>query len=90
VLGVQEYLRFVDSEARKRFDAGMAFEEAARDIALGEFRNWTDYKRIVVNVYSLYLEYSARSKRPDHARLFDAMAAYREMGHAWTAFTAAV
>jgi hypothetical protein len=43
VRGVQEYLRFVDSEARKRFDAGMAFEEAARDIALGEFRNWTDY-----------------------------------------------
>jgi cyclase len=90
VRGVQEYLRFVDSEARKRFDAGMAFEDAARDIALGEFRNWTDYERIVVNVYSLYLEYSARSKRPDHARLFDAMAAYREMGHAWTAFTAAV
>ncbi|TAK52489.1 MAG: MBL fold metallo-hydrolase [Gammaproteobacteria bacterium] len=75
---VREYLRFVDAEARPRFDAGMGFEEAARDIALGRYRNWLDYERIVVNVYSLYQEYAGVRQPPDHARLFDAMAAYLE------------
>jgi len=80
-VGVREvmaYLRFVDGEARKRFDAGVSCEEAARDIALGEYRNWTDYERIVVNVHSLYQEYSGERAPPDYARLFDGMAAYRE------------
>jgi hypothetical protein len=75
---VQEYLRFIEREARRRYDAGMAFEEAARDIALGEFRHWTAFERIVVTVYSLDQEYSGERTAPNHAQLFDSMAAYRE------------
>jgi glyoxylase-like metal-dependent hydrolase (beta-lactamase superfamily II) len=78
VRAVQDYLRFIDREVRRRYDAGMSYEEAARDIALGEFRNWTDYERIVVNAYSLYQEYSGVHTPPNHAQLFDSMAAYRE------------
>jgi len=55
---VRDYLEFIDREAKTRFDAGMSYYEAAVDIALGEYRNWLDPERIVVNVYSLYREYS--------------------------------
>ncbi len=75
---VRDYLHFIDIEARRRFDSGMSCEEAARDIVLGEFRGWTDFERIVVNVYSLYQEYAGERSPPDHARLFDSMAAYLE------------
>ena len=74
---VQSYLQFVDEEARKRFDADMDFEEAARDIALGEYRKWTDYERIVVNIFSLFKEYSGDATPPNHGHLFGCMAAYR-------------
>ena len=35
--GPKDYLLFVRAEFRKCFDAGMAYEEASRDIDLGEF-----------------------------------------------------
>lgn len=76
---VRDYLKFIDAEARPRFEAGMSFEDAARDIPLGGYRNWSDYERIAVNVHSLYQEYSGKRSPPDHARLFDAMAAYLEV-----------
>ncbi len=34
-------------------------EEAARDIALGEFADWTDSERIAVNVQTAYRELGA-------------------------------
>ena len=74
---VQEYLRFVDQEARLRFDAGMEVEQAALDIALGEFRNWLDPERIAVNVDSLYREYRGDDAPSDPVRLFGLMARVR-------------
>ena len=56
---VKRYLAFVSEEARKRYEAGMSIEEAARDIALGEFAGWTDRERIVVNVQTAYRELGA-------------------------------
>jgi glyoxylase-like metal-dependent hydrolase (beta-lactamase superfamily II) len=73
---VRDYLGFIDKEAKSRFDAGMDFEEAARDIALGEYRNWTDYERIVVNVDALFREYRGDTSPPDHGHLFGCMAQY--------------
>jgi glyoxylase-like metal-dependent hydrolase (beta-lactamase superfamily II) len=74
---VQEYLRFVDREARKRFDAGLPVEEAVFDVALGEYRHWLDAERIAVNVHSLYREYSGDTSPPDVVALFGLMAAVR-------------
>jgi glyoxylase-like metal-dependent hydrolase (beta-lactamase superfamily II) len=75
---VQQYLGFVDREARKRFDAGMPVEEAVFDVALGEYRHWLDAERIAVNVHSLYREYSGDTSPPDVVALFGLMAAVRQ------------
>jgi glyoxylase-like metal-dependent hydrolase (beta-lactamase superfamily II) len=77
VRGVQEYLRYVDAEARRRFDAGMSAEDAALDIALGEYRHWLDAERIAVNVDSLYREYRGEAAPSDPVRLFGLMARVR-------------
>ncbi|MDA5194049.1 MBL fold metallo-hydrolase [Govanella unica] len=74
---VRDYLSFVHDEARKRFDAGMSFEDAAFDIALGEFGKWTDTERLVVNIYSLYKEFRGVEEHPDYMALFGIMSRFR-------------
>ena len=59
VRDVKRYLAFVLTEAAKRYEAGLSVEEAARDIALGEFSAWTDRERIAVNVQTAYRELGA-------------------------------
>ena len=70
---VQEYLRFVDREARKRYDAGMSSEEAALDIALGEYDAWGDAERIAVNVETLYRGYGGGTRAASPVDLFARM-----------------
>lgn len=79
---VQEYLGYVDREARMRFDSGMPAEAAAFDIALGEFRRWLSPERIAVNVDTLYRGYRRDSSAPDMIRLFGLMAQVRRRLHA--------
>ena len=43
---VQDYLSYIDQEARKRYDAGMTVKEAALDISIADFESWTDAERI--------------------------------------------
>ncbi|MEX0735446.1 MAG: MBL fold metallo-hydrolase [Steroidobacteraceae bacterium] len=74
---VQQYLRYLDTEARQRFDAGRSAEDAARDIGLGEFRHWLDAERIAVNVDTLYRDYRGDRSPPDLVRLFGLMARLR-------------
>lgn len=71
---MQEYLRYVDREARSRFEAGMPVEAAIFDIALGEYRHWLDAERLAVNVATLYREYRGDATPPDVVRLFGLMA----------------
>jgi cyclase len=71
---VQDYLRFIDREARKRYDAGMSSEEAALDIALGEYDAWGDAERIAVNVETLYREYRGGASAASPLDLFTRMA----------------
>src|SRR5215813_20168 len=71
---VREYLAYVRDEARRRYDAGLGPLEAARDIALGDYSAWGDAERIVVNVDTLYREFSGRSARGNTLELFTAMA----------------
>ncbi|HKJ74915.1 MAG TPA: MBL fold metallo-hydrolase, partial [Alphaproteobacteria bacterium] len=44
---------------RKRFDAGLDPEEAARDISLDPYSDWLDSERLVANVAALYREFGA-------------------------------
>ena len=70
---VGEYLSYIDREARKRFDAGLAPDEAALDIALGDFDSWGDQERIAVNVDTLYRGYRGDSSPANPVALFGLM-----------------
>jgi len=74
VAAVRDYLTYIDAEARKRFDAGMSVEEAARDIALGDYAAWGDAERIAVNVDTLYREYRGEEGSGDIGALLALMA----------------
>jgi glyoxylase-like metal-dependent hydrolase (beta-lactamase superfamily II) len=71
---LQEYLRWVDREARQRFDSGLALDEAILDIAPGVYRHWLDAERLAVNVASLYREYAGDTSGPDVVAMFGLMA----------------
>ena len=73
---VRDYLRYIDREARARFDAGLSAEAAAEDIPLGDYAAWGDAERIVVNVDTLYHEYRGSSERTEVLALFSRMAKF--------------
>ena len=75
---VQDYLHYIDQEARKRYDAGVSAVDAAHDIALGDFASWGDTERIAVNVNTLYREYSGDTSPPNTVELFALMAQLRK------------
>ena len=54
---LRDYLVLVRDEARKRFDAGMPAEAAARDIKLGVYASWREAERILPNVMRCYQEF---------------------------------
>jgi glyoxylase-like metal-dependent hydrolase (beta-lactamase superfamily II) len=71
---VQDYLHYIDGEARKRFEAGLSVRDAAHDIQLGDFSSWGDSERIAVNVSTLYREYGGDTAPPNVVELFGLMA----------------
>ncbi|MBI2204239.1 MAG: MBL fold metallo-hydrolase [Candidatus Rokubacteria bacterium] len=78
---VRDYLVLVRREAKKRFDAGLSPEEAARDIKLGPFRAWSDADRVLPNVMRCYAEFQGQPDSPlDLPRMLAGMEALR--GHA--------
>ncbi len=78
VRALKHYLEYLLAETRKRFDAGMSDEEAARDISFDAFRDWTDGERIFINVNALYREFTGDSAPPDVPRLFGLMARHHK------------
>lgn len=74
VRAVRDYLRYVNDEAKKRFDAGMSVAEAAHDIALGAYSSWRDKERIAVNVSTRYRELAPAAPHPTVPELFALMA----------------
>jgi glyoxylase-like metal-dependent hydrolase (beta-lactamase superfamily II) len=54
---MRDYLALVRREARKRFDAGISAEDAARDIKLGVYASWREAERILPNVMRCYQEF---------------------------------
>ena len=75
VVAVREYLAYISAEARKRYDAGLDAATAARDIALDDYSSWVDAERIVVNVNTLYREFSGDPTPAEIPELFAQMAA---------------
>jgi len=73
---MREFLVYVKTEARKRFDAGLSVTEAANDISLDMYGSWSDAERIVVNVDALYREFRNDSTPTDIVGLFGLMASY--------------
>ena len=76
VRNMQAYFEYVRDEARKRWNAGLDFEEAARDINMTEYRGWSDPERIVANVFSLYKQWGAEFTPEQQRGLFGAMGRY--------------
>ncbi len=73
VRAVKQYFEYLTAEARKRYDAGMSDEAAAQDIVMSEFRDWIDGERVIVNVATLYREFSGDTRKANvmemHARM---------------------
>jgi hypothetical protein len=63
----RHYLVLVLREARKRFDEGMTADEAAKDVDLGQFRQWPNHERILLNVERLWREF--RGEDPATSKL---------------------
>jgi cyclase len=74
---MKAYLTHIKAETRQHFDNGLPFQEAARKINLDEFSNWLDPERIIINVASLYREFSGSKAELDRMPLFAEMKKYR-------------
>jgi cyclase len=73
------YFAYVRDESRKRFDAGMGYEEAARDISLRDFADWIDAERIVVNVRACYRDFAHEQESLSINDLFVAMSRIKHL-----------
>ena len=61
------------------FDNGVPYEEAARKISLDRFAGWLDPERIIINVASLYRQFSGPTAAAvDRVALFAGMKRYRD------------
>lgn len=78
VARTSRYLVYLREEAKKRLDAGMTPELAARDIDLSEFADWTERERVVANVTALFRELRGNARADDTIELFAAMARARQ------------
>jgi glyoxylase-like metal-dependent hydrolase (beta-lactamase superfamily II) len=79
------YLEYTYAEARKRYDAGMTFEQAAQDIRWEAFRDWNDSERLLVNIETCYREFANDTSPRNVVHLWTLMARWRkqhESGHA--------
>jgi hypothetical protein len=71
---LERYLIWLHAEASARSAVGMSVMEAAFDIELGDYADWLDPERIIINTDAIYAEV-----RPGHRRL-DAVTMMRELG----------
>lgn len=74
VARLERYLEWIDGEVAQRHGAGMSAIDAAWDLELGEWAEWGDSERTVVNVDTIYAGID-----PAHERM-NAVKAFKEMG----------
>lgn len=72
----RDYLQFLMAEARKRYDAGMTYEQAANDISFGRFDSWHAAERTVANMVTIYGEFSGTRPTSDPVEIWGGMARY--------------
>jgi glyoxylase-like metal-dependent hydrolase (beta-lactamase superfamily II) len=77
VLATSEYLRWILEQSKKRYDAGLTFEQAALDLDLGPYAEWSHPERVAVNVASCYRELAGEEQSEDVVELFAAMARWQ-------------
>jgi cyclase len=79
---MRAYLALIRREAKKRFDAGMSTQQAARDIKLGVYARWREPERILPNVMRLYQEFRNELDQPlDLIAMFEGMRQLRTELH---------
>ncbi|MEO6387354.1 MAG: MBL fold metallo-hydrolase [Croceibacterium sp.] len=78
VRNMKSYFEHLRDEARGRFEAGMEWREAARDIPIKDYAHWTDPERVVANVYSLYKQWDPELAPAPPPVLFAEMNRYRK------------
>lgn len=71
---VRGYLEWLRNEARERFDGGMSALDAALDIPLGHYADWSDAERVAVNVQTLYRDFAGTETSASTIELFQGMA----------------
>ena len=74
IVGVRDYLLYVQTEATARFHAGMDAFDAARDISLNGFSGWGESGRISVNVDTVYRNLDPHHVSPNVVEQFRRMA----------------
>ena len=52
-----KYLRLVKRKSRSHFQRGASVEDTSRAVRLGEYADWVDPERVMVNVQRLYQEF---------------------------------
>ncbi|MGH7966254.1 MAG: MBL fold metallo-hydrolase [Candidatus Binatia bacterium] len=79
---MRAYLALIRREAKKRFDAGMSAEQAARDVKLGIYARWREPERILPNIMRLYQEFRNELDQPlDMGKVFTGMRQLRAEWH---------
>lgn len=81
VRNMRGYFEHLAAEARGRFDAGMDWRSAARDIPMKEYAHWTDPERVVANVYALFKQWNPALETAAPPVLFAEMNRYRHEHH---------
>jgi hypothetical protein len=71
---MQDYLVYIDREARQRHAAGMNAWDAAQNIALGSFGAWEDAERLAVTVDTIFREINDDHSPRNIMELFGRMA----------------
>lgn len=76
VARLKGYWEYLLDEVHQRYEAGLSPLEAALDIPLDAYANWSDTERIAVNVASIYRELRGEQEHPGTLSLFGLMAEF--------------
>ena len=76
IRALRGYLQYIRAESHKKYQAGLSFETAARDISLDAYADWLDPERVVANVFACYREFGADIAEPDVTEIRAAMGRY--------------
>jgi cyclase len=76
VRAMHDYLTTLRDAARARFDAGLDWVAASKEIVVDHFPHWLDRERVFINVNTLYREFSGETRPPSVVKVFAEMAGW--------------